>query len=310
LEFDDLLAEVTVLLGRQGRVSYRALKRRYELTDEDIEDVKAELIDARRLATDEDGRVLVVRQSRHDAEPPNAVAEGDPNKAEMASVQARSTSDEAERRQITVMFCDLADSTGLSGRLDPEDLRELVRAYQQAACAVIQRFDGHVAQYLGDGVLVYFGYPSAHEDDAHRAVRAGLKIVAGLDEVNTTLDRKHGVRVSVRIGIHTGVVVVGEVGGVGRLERLALGETPNVAAHLQGLAAPNTLVVSEGTRQLLHGAFDFEDLGARQLKGRAEPMRTYRVHGESAVESRFEAATPNSACWRNGGRMRKPARGR
>jgi len=279
------------MLQRQGRVSYRALKRRYELTDEDIEDVKAELIDARRLATDEDGRVLVVRQSSLDAEPPSAVAETDSNREVTASVEARSTSDEAQRRQITVMFCDLADSTGLSGRLDPEDLRELIRAYQQAACAVIQRSDGHVAQYLGDGLLVYFGYPSAHEDDAHRAVRAGLGILAGLDELNVILDRRHGVRVALRIGIHTGVVVVGDVGGGGRHERLALGESPNVAARLQGLAAPNTLLVSERTRQLLHGAFDLEDLGSQQLKGLAEPMRAYRVHRESAVESRFEAAT-------------------
>jgi class 3 adenylate cyclase/predicted ATPase len=291
LNFEDLLAEVTVLLQRQGRVSYRALKRRYELTDEDIEDLKAELIDARRLATDEDGRVLVVRQSSPDVGPPSSVAETDSNTAVIASAEARSTFDEAERRQITVMFCDLADSTSLSGRLDPEDLRELIRAYQQAACVVIQRFDGHVAQYLGDGLLVYFGYPSAHEDDAHRAVRAGLGILAGLEELNVILDGRHGVHVALRIGIHTGVVVVGDVGGGRRHERLALGETPNVAARLQGLATRNTLLVSERTRQLLHGAFDLEDLGAQELKGLAEPMRAYRVHRESAVESRFEAAT-------------------
>jgi len=289
LEFDDLLAEVTALLQLQERVSYRALKRRYELTDDDIEDVKAELIDARRLATDEDGRVLVMRQSDPGAEQPSAVAETDSDTA--ASHEARSTADEAERRQITVMFCDLADSTSLSGRLDPEDLRELIRAYQQVAGAVIQRFDGHVAQYLGDGVLVYFGYPFAHEDDAHRAVRAGLGILASLDELNANLQARYGVRVALRIGIHTGVVVVGDVGGGRRHERLALGETPNVAARIQGLAAPNTLLVSERTRQLLHGAFDLEDLGAQQLKGVAEPMRAYRVHRESAVESRFDAAT-------------------
>jgi class 3 adenylate cyclase/predicted ATPase/energy-coupling factor transporter ATP-binding protein EcfA2 len=232
-----------------------------------------------------------VRQSSSDAEPPSAIAETDSNVAVIASAEARSTSDEAQRRQITVMFCDLADSTGLSGRLDPEDLRELIRAYQQAACVVIQRFDGHVAQYLGDGLLVYFGYPSAHEDDAHRAVRAGLGILAGLDELNVILDRRHGVRVALRVGVHTGVVVVGDVGGGGRRERLALGETPNIAARLQALATVNTLLVSERTRQLLHGAFDVEDLGAQQLKGLAEPMRAYRVHRASTVESRFEAAT-------------------
>jgi class 3 adenylate cyclase len=289
MKFDDLLAEVTALLQRQGRVSYRALKRRYELTDDDIEDLKAELIDARRLAIDEDGRVLVWRQSDPGAAPPSAVAETDSDTA--ASREARSTAEEAARRQLTVMFCDLADSTSLSGRLDPEDLRELIRAYQQAACAVIQRFDGHVAQYLDDGVLVYFGYPSAHEDDAHRAVRAGLGILEDLEGLNANIERRYGLRVALRIGIHTGVVVVGDVGGGRRHERLALGETPNVAARIQGLATPNTLLVSERTRQLLQGAFDLEDLGVQQLKGVAEPMRAYRVHRESSVESRFDAAT-------------------
>ena len=279
------------MLHRQGRISYRALKRRYELTDEDIEDVKAELIDARRLATDEDGRVLVLRPPGSNAEPRSAAAETDANPTTFASTEARMMSEEAQRRQITVMFCDLADSTSLSGRLDPEDLRELVQAYQQVACGMIERFDGHVAQYLGDGVLVYFGYPSAHEDDAHRAVRAGLGILGGLEELSASLERRYGVRVALRIGIHTGVVVVGDVGGGRRHERLALGETPNVAARLQELAVPNTLLVSGPTRQLLHGAFDLEDLGIQQLEGLAKPMRAYRVHRESAVESRFEAAT-------------------
>ena len=291
LKFDALLAEVSGWLQRQGRVSYRALKRQYDLTDEDIEDLKAELIDARRLASDEDGRVLVLRQIGHDAEPRSGARGPDSNTAVIASADARSTLDAAQRRQITVMFCDLADSTSLSGRLDAEDLRELIRAYQQAAAAMIERFEGHVAQYLGDGLLVYFGYPSAHEDDAQRAVRAGLGILAGLDELNAMLDRQHGVRIALRIGIHSGMVVVGDVGGGRRQERLALGETPNIAARLQGLAAPNTLVVSDRTRQLVQGSFDLEDLGAQQLKGVAGPMRAYRVHRERAVESRFEAAT-------------------
>ena len=247
LKFDDLLAEVTVLLQRQGRVSYRALKRLYELTDDDIEDVKAELIYARRLATDEDGLVLVLRQSGAGAEQRSAVAA---STVVIAPSDARSMSEEAQRRQITVMFCDLADSTSLSGRLDPEDLRELVQAYQQVTGAVIQGFDGHVAQYLGDGILVYFGYPSAHEDDAHRAVRAGLRILASLDELNANLQDRYGVRVALRIGIHTGVVVVGDVRGGQRHERLALGETPNVAARLQGLAAPNTLLVDRTSTRL------------------------------------------------------------
>jgi class 3 adenylate cyclase len=138
----------------------------------------------------------------------------------------------AERRQLTVLFCDLVDSTTLAGSLDPEDLRDVVRAYHQTCATVIQRFEGHIAQYLGDGLLVYFGYPQAHEDDAQRAVQTGLGIVEAMRTLNTGLEQAHGLRLAVRVGIHTGLVVVGEMGGAGRQEQLALGETPNIAARL------------------------------------------------------------------------------
>src|SRR5207249_8706470 len=151
---------------------------------------------------------------------------------------------DAERRQLTVLFCDLVDSTVLAGQLDPEDLREVIRAYQEACAKVIARFDGHIAQYLGDGLLVYFGYPLAHEDDAQRAVRAGLGMIEALGQLNTRLGQERGVHLALRLGIHTGLVVVGEMGGGTRLEQLALGETHNLAARLQGIAAPNTLVIS------------------------------------------------------------------
>ena len=131
------------------------------------------------------------------------------------------------------MFCDLVDSTALSGQLDPEDLREVVRAYQATCTAVIQHFDGSIAQYLGDGLLVYFGYPQAHEDDAQRAVRAALGIIEAMGTLNTRLEQAKSIRLAVRLGIHTGLVVVGEMGGNGRQEQLALGETPNVAARIQ-----------------------------------------------------------------------------
>src|SRR5262249_40866486 len=139
---------------------------------------------------------------------------------------------DAERRQLTVLFCDLVDSTALASQLDPEDLREVVRAYQAACAEVIQHFDGHIAQYLGDGLLVYFGYPQAHEDDAQRAVRTGLGIVEAMDTLNSRLAQGQGVRLAVRVGIHTGLVVVGEMGGGDQLEQLALGDTPNIAARL------------------------------------------------------------------------------
>ena len=197
---------------------------------------------------------------------------------------------DAERRQLTVLFCDLVDSTVLASQLDPEDLREVVRAYQETCAKVIARFEGHIAQYLGDGLLVYFGYPLAHEDDAQRAVRAGLGMVEALGQLNTRLAQERGVHLAVRLGIHTGLVVVGEVGGGTRQEQLALGETPNLAARLQGLAAPNTLVISAATLQLLGGFFACQSLGTPLLKGLAQPLEVYQVLYESMARSRLEAA--------------------
>src|SRR4030095_11269237 len=162
---------------------------------------------------------------------------------------------EAERRRLTVLFCDLIGSTTLAEHLDPEDLREVVRAYHQTCAEVIQRFDGYIAQYLGDGVLMYFGYPMAHEDDAQRAIRTGLGILESIDPLNTRLALSPEDRVAVRLGVHTGLVVGGDVGEGSRREPLALGETPNIAARLQHLAAPNTLVISSATYHLIEGYF-------------------------------------------------------
>jgi class 3 adenylate cyclase len=169
---------------------------------------------------------------------------------------------EAERRQLTVLFCDLVDSTPLARQLDPEELRTVVRAYQDTCAKVIARFDGHIAQYLGDGLLVYFGYPQAHEDDAQRSVRAGLGMIEAMGQLNTRLAQERGVQLAVRLGIHTGLVVVGDVGSGTRQEQLALGETPNLAARLQNLATPNTLVISTATFQLLGGFFACQPLEA------------------------------------------------
>src|SRR5262249_26601329 len=160
-----------------------------------------------------------------------------------------------------------------------------------ATCAaVIQRFDGHIAQYLGDGLLVYFGYPQAHEDDAQRAVHAGLGMVAAMGELNARLEPLKGVRLAVRIGLHTGLVVVGEMGGGSRQESLALGETPNGAARIQGLAMPDTVAVSAATFRLVRGYFTAQDLGAHTLKGVTAAMQVYRILGESAAQSRLDVA--------------------
>jgi len=192
---------------------------------------------------------------------------------------------DAERRQLTVMFCDLVGSTELTQRLDPEEYHELVRAYQSACGKVIAKYDGHVAQYLGDGLLVYFGYPRAHEDDAARAVSAGLDIVDALATLGTTDGP-----LSIRVGIHTGLVVVGDVGSGSTHEQLALGDTPNVAARLQGVAAPGTVLLSDRTRRLASGSFEYEDLGPQELKGISDPVRAWRAVAQSTVDNRFEAA--------------------
>lgn len=197
---------------------------------------------------------------------------------------------EAERRQLTVLFCDLVESTALAERLDPEDLREVVREYQAASGAAIERFGGHIAQYLGDGLLVYFGYPHAHEDDARRAVHAGLGIVAAVRELSERLAGERGIRLAVRVGIHTGPVVAGEVGTGPIREHLAMGETPAVAARLQGIAQPDTVVVSGAVHRLVQGFFAWQRLGPQSLKGLRRAIDVYRAVGESAAQSRFEIA--------------------
>ena len=190
----------------------------------------------------------------------------------------------AERRQVTVMFSDLVGSTALSARMDPEDLREVISAYQNVVAETVRRFDGFVAKYMGDGVLVYFGYPQAHEDDAERAVRAGLELIAAV----TALESRAPLQT--RVGIATGLVVVGDLIGSGDTqERSIVGETPNLAARLQAIAEPNTVVIAESTRKLLGNLFELEDLGARDLKGIARPVRAWAVLRPSRVESRFEA---------------------
>ncbi|MFY9838790.1 MAG: adenylate/guanylate cyclase domain-containing protein, partial [Xanthobacteraceae bacterium] len=182
-----------------------------------------------------------------------------------------SPEDRAERRQVTVMFSDLVGSTALSARVDPEDLRELISAYHKCVAEVVRRFGGFVAQYLGDGVLVYFGYPEAHEDDAERAVRAGLVLIEAVIALKTPASLQS------RVGIATGLVVVGDLmAGSGEAhERGIVGETPNLAARLQGIAAPNTVIIAEATRRLLGNLFELKDLDARDLKGVAEPVRAW-----------------------------------
>ncbi len=245
----------------------------HELADEDLEKIGVHPLGHRK-------RLLRAIAELNGAEATTATtqaAQNQPSSEESLHV-------EAERRQLTVMFCDLVGSTELAAKLDPEQLRDLMQAYQRACGEVIARYEGHVAQYLGDGLMVYFGWPRAHEDDATRAIRAGLEVTQIVSKVTASTP------ISARVGIDTGVVVVGETGrGDPSIPKAAVGETPNIAARLQGLAEPGSVVVSQRTRALAGGLFDYIDLGAHPLKGVSEPVQLFRVAGTRATESRFEA---------------------
>ena len=286
MSFDEVLDQVRTLLQQRGRVTYGALKRRFTLDDEYLEDLKGELISAERVAVDEDGKVLVwtggatngetAKQGNDENSLASRVQSLESKQVQGLGSKVQSPENQpltpnpqppaAERRQLTVMFCDLVDSTTLSTLLDPEELREVVHAYHETCAGVISRYGGHTAQHLGDGLLVYFGYPAAHEDDAQRAVRTGLEILASLQSLNAQLPSAIRARlphpIQVRIGIHTGLVVVGEIGGGEKRENLALGETPNIAARLQGLAAPDTVVMSAATARLTRNAFALAGSGS------------------------------------------------
>ncbi len=295
MEYDALVAKVIELLQREKRVPYRVLKRRFDVDDEYIEDLKIDLIEAKRLAIDENNRILVwtgdiQEVASHPAQPTQPPAAQDQHSPQVDPIPTVPPP-EAERRQLTVMFCDLMDSTKLSSQLDPEEYRDVVHAYQQVCSEVITRFDGHIAQLLGDGLLVYFGYPHAHEDDAQRAVRTGLGIIEAIGTLNTRLEQDKAIRLTVRLGIHTGLVVVGAMGAEGRQEQLSLGEVPNVCARLQGLAAPNTVFMSDATHRLVQGYFECQELGEQTLRGVEQPIAVYRVLRESGVQSRLDVAS-------------------
>ena len=294
-QLEAVLVAVMALLQRERRVTYRSLRYAFGVDDACLHAVRDELR-FRRLAREEDGQGLVwTGEDASRAISPSGPAPDTawgfapspaPDDAPVPiSPGPRSGPEEAERRHLTVLFCDLVGSTQLSSRLDPEDLRAVVCAYQEAAAAVIQQYEGHIAQYLGDGLLVYLGYPTAHEDDARRAVHTGLGIVEAIVTLNTRLMGQYGVQLAVRIGVHTGPVVVGVMGGGGRHEHLALGETPNIAARLEGLAPANAVVISAVTARLVAGTFALEDLGAHTLRGVAEPMTISQVHGLLATPS-------------------------
>jgi len=266
-------------LRRLGLGQYEAAFRENEidetilpkLTAEDLKDLGISIVGHRRKLLD----AIAALRTDGSAKPSASDAS--------ASRSGGGPEDRAERRQVTVMFSDLVGSTALSGRMDPEDLREVISAYQNCVGEIVPRFGGFVAKYMGDGVLIYFGYPQAHEDDAERAVRAGLELVAEVGSLKTPT------RLQTRVGIATGLVVVGDLIGSGpSQEQAIIGETPNLAARLQGVAEPDSVVIADSTRRLVGNLFELDDLGAQNLKG-MEPVRAWAAMRPSSVESRFEA---------------------
>ena len=285
----EVLDEVVSLLQQRRRVTYRILKRQFALDDEALEDLKAELLFSHPEIAEVEGQGLAWTDEAEiaQASPPSPQPKTTPAQPSVASVHTQSPEQKSaagERRQLTVMFCDLVGSTALSEQLDPEELQTVVRTYQEMSAQVIERYEGYIAQYLGDGLLVYFGYPAAHEDDAARAIRAGLDIVTALNQARNQFPQP----VQVRIGIHTGPVVLGQMGGGSRHEQLALGETPNIAARVQGQAEPGEVIISAATQRLVAGLFEMEDRGSMELKGISFPITLHRVTAEGTAHSRFE----------------------
>ena len=268
--------DVASWLRTLGLERYEAAFRENEVGAEDLCHITAEDLEGLGVAAIGHRRRLLVAiaKLRDDAAPLRTARPTDDHSVSTSV---------GERRQLTVMFCDLVGSTALSEKLDPEELRSLLHAYRTLCGDVIARYDGFVARYVGDGILTYFGWPTAHEEDAERAVRAALEIVQTVKRASSTED------LSVRIGIATGPVVVGEQAGVGDQSKLAVGSTPNLAARLQGLASADQIVIAASTRRLVGNAFELTDLGEHDLKGIAEPVHAWRVERALVTESRFDA---------------------
>ena len=260
-----------------GLARYEAAFRENAIDFEVLPKLKAEDLKELGVRAVGDRRKLLAAIAELLHPPSGAREESPPSTPEAAG---------AERRQLTVLVCDLVGSTALTVRLDPEDMRGVISAYNRCCAEAIESHGGFVAKYLGDGVLAYFGYPEAHEQDPEQAVAAGLAIVRSVPELTTPA----GSPLHVRVGVGTGLVVVGDLIGSGELEeRGVVGATPHLAARLQGIAAPDSVVISDDTRKLLGSLFTLKDLGSVELKGISAPARAWAVIGASSVESRFEA---------------------
>jgi class 3 adenylate cyclase len=306
MTFDEILAQVLLLLQRQGRVSYRALKVRWQLDDDLLEAVKDELIYAQKLAVDEENRVLVwVGEHASAAAPPSVPATPAPtlpateHEREPLSYTPKHLAEkiltsrsalEGERKQVTVLFCDLASSTATAEKIGPEAMHTLLNRFFALALDAVHRYEGTINQFLGDGFMALFGAPIAHEDHARRGVLAALALQRMLTEAD--LGKPYGVECAFRMGLNSGLVVVGSIGDNLRMDYSAIGDTTNLAARLQEHAAPGDVVLSESTSRLVHGYVRLEALAPVEVKGKTEPVPIYRIIGtlprRSPIASRSE----------------------
>lgn len=296
MTFQEILAEAIAWLQREQRLSYRALKRQFDLSDDYLDDLKEELIYSKRLAVDEEDRVLVWIGATASAPPRPAPPLCAPEREPLAytprhlieKILTTRSSLEGERKQVTVLFCDIANSTPLAERLGPERMHRLLNQFFELALGEVHRYEGTINQFLGDGFMALFGAPIAHEDHAWRAVLTAVSLQRRLHDGATPLGHHDGVDVSTRLGLHTGLVIVGAIGDNLRMDYTAIGDTTNVAARFQSAATPGQIVISEATYRLVEGYCQTHSLGELSLKGKAEPMTAWEVVGVSDSRTRLE----------------------
>jgi class 3 adenylate cyclase len=290
MTFDEILAQVLDLLQREKRVSYRVLKRRFDLNDDYLEDIKDEFIYAKKLAVDEDNRVLVWTGDQATSPPPPVPSTSEPSahaapdhEREPLSYTPKHLAEkiltsrsalEGERKQVTVLFCDLANSTPIAERIGPEAMHTLLNRFFEVALNEVHRYEGTINQFLGDGFMALFGAPLAHEDHARRAVLAALALQRTLKEAD--LGRPYGVECTFRMGLNSGLVVVGSIGDNLRMDYSAIGDTTNLASRLQQHAEPGDILISESTTCLVQGYVRLEALPPVQVKGKAEQVLLYK----------------------------------
>src|SRR5262245_51765891 len=310
---EELIAEVVAMLQREGRVSYRMLKRRFSLDDDYLEDLKEEIIYAKRLAIDEDGRVLVWAGSlassvqsleSKTATPPDArrptldsrpISYTPPHlaeriRAEQTALETRGAPD-GERKTITALFADLKGSTALIEGLDPEEARAIIDPALQLMMEAVHRYEGYVAQALGDGIFALFGAPIAHEDHPQRALYAALRMQEEMRRYSDELRLKRGVPLTMRVGINTGEVIVRSIRKDDlHTDYVPVGHSTNLAARMEQMATPGSILITEYTKRLTEGFFDLKALGAAEIKGMAEPLRVYEVVGAGPLRTRLQVA--------------------